>query len=39
MIAIKFGVGGEGSFTKNVAFAWSWSPLGWLVPSEICSLE
>ncbi|KAL1352578.1 sugar transport protein 10 isoform X1 [Arachis hypogaea] len=21
------------------AFAWSWGPLGWLVPSEICSLE
>ena len=52
MIAIKFGVSGEGSFTKNeanlllfficayvAAFAWSWGPLGWLVPSEICSLE
>ncbi|CAN6725749.1 unnamed protein product [Malus baccata var. baccata] len=22
-----------------VAFAWSWGPLGWLVPSEICPLE
>ncbi|KAJ6825572.1 putative sugar carrier protein C [Iris pallida] len=21
------------------AFAWSWAPLGWLVPSEICPLE
>ncbi|XP_057443295.1 sugar transport protein 10-like [Lotus japonicus] len=21
------------------AFAWSWGPLGWLVPTEICSLE
>ncbi|GMN52555.1 hypothetical protein TIFTF001_021695 [Ficus carica] len=21
------------------AFAWSWGPLGWLVPSEICPLE
>ncbi|CAL5207912.1 unnamed protein product [Lathyrus oleraceus] len=21
------------------AYAWSWGPLGWLVPSEICSLE
>lgn len=21
------------------AFAWSWGPLGWLVPSEICSLQ
>ncbi|XP_061357225.1 sugar transport protein 10-like [Gastrolobium bilobum] len=21
------------------AFAWSWGPLGWLVPSEICALE
>lgn len=21
------------------AFAWSWGALGWLVPSEICSLE
>jgi hypothetical protein len=20
-------------------FAWSWGPLGWLVPSEICPLE
>jgi hypothetical protein len=52
MIAIKFGVSGEGSFTKNeanlllfficmyvAAFAWSWGPLGWLVPSEICPLE
>ncbi|CAI8585477.1 unnamed protein product [Vicia faba] len=52
MIAIKFGVSGEGSFTHieaNLllfficlyvsAFAWSWGPLGWLVPSEICSLE
>jgi len=52
MIAIKFGVNGEGSFTKNeagfllfficmyvAAFAWSWGPLGWLVPSKICSFE
>lgn len=52
MIALKFGVSGEGSFTKGeanlllfficayvAAFAWSWGPLGWLVPSEICSLE
>jgi hypothetical protein len=52
MIAFKFGVSGEGSFTKGeanlllfficayvAAFAWSWGPLGWLVPSEICSLE
>ncbi|KAI5411620.1 hypothetical protein KIW84_056625 [Lathyrus oleraceus] len=21
------------------AYAWSWGPLGWLIPSEICSLE
>ncbi|CAN0888269.1 Sugar transport protein 10 [Linum grandiflorum] len=21
------------------AFAWSWGPLGWLIPSEVCSLE
>ncbi|RDX70713.1 Sugar transport protein 10, partial [Mucuna pruriens] len=21
------------------AFAWSWGPLGWLVPSEVCALE
>ncbi|XVF44565.1 hypothetical protein PTKIN_Ptkin02bG0135000 [Pterospermum kingtungense] len=21
------------------AFAWSWGPLGWLIPSEICPLE
>lgn len=52
MIGIKFGVSGEGSFSKGeanlllfficayvAAFAWSWGPLGWLVPSEICSLE
>lgn len=52
MIAMKFGVSGEGSFTSGeanlllfficayvAAFAWSWGPLGWLVPSEICSLE
>ncbi|PNX92665.1 sugar transport protein 10-like [Trifolium pratense] len=52
MIALKFGVSGEGSFTRGeanlllfficayvAAFAWSWGPLGWLVPSEICSLE
>ncbi|KAK7310234.1 hypothetical protein RJT34_07621 [Clitoria ternatea] len=52
MIAAKFGVSGEGTFTKVqadlllfficayvAAFAWSWGPLGWLVPSEICSLE
>ena len=52
MIALKFGVTGEGSFSKGeanlllfficayvAAFAWSWGPLGWLVPSEVCSLE
>ncbi|KAK7270149.1 hypothetical protein RIF29_23082 [Crotalaria pallida] len=52
MVAMNFGVTGEGSFTKLeanlllfficayvAAFAWSWGPLGWLVPSEICSLE
>ncbi|CAJ1949517.1 unnamed protein product [Sphenostylis stenocarpa] len=52
MIAMKFGVSGEGSFTNGeaslllfficayvAAYAWSWGPLGWLVPSEICSLE
>ncbi|CAN6725748.1 unnamed protein product [Malus baccata var. baccata] len=52
MIAMKFGLSGEGSFTKHeanwilflicayvAAFAWSWGPLGWLVPSEICPLE
>ncbi|KFK39191.1 hypothetical protein AALP_AA3G211700 [Arabis alpina] len=22
-----------------VGFAWSWGPLGWLIPSEICPLE
>ncbi|GAV72269.1 Sugar_tr domain-containing protein, partial [Cephalotus follicularis] len=25
--------------TFVAAFAWSWGPLGWLVPSEICPLE
>ncbi|XP_041021038.1 sugar transport protein 10-like [Juglans microcarpa x Juglans regia] len=25
--------------TYVAAFAWSWGPLGWLVPSEICPLE
>ncbi|KAF7838953.1 sugar transport protein 10-like [Senna tora] len=52
MIALKFGMNGEGSFSKGeanfllflicayvAAFAWSWGPLGWLVPSEICPLE
>ncbi|CAL5207913.1 unnamed protein product [Lathyrus oleraceus] len=52
MIAAKFGLTGQGSFTKGeadillfficayvAAFAWSWGPLGWLVPSEICALE
>jgi len=52
MIALKFGVSGEGYFTNGeaslllfficayvAAYAWSWGPLGWLVPSEICSLE
>ncbi|XP_054825381.1 sugar transport protein 10-like [Prosopis cineraria] len=52
MIAMKFGVKGEGSFSKGeadlllfiiclfvAAYAWSWGPLGWLVPSEICPLE
>ncbi|KAI9080523.1 hypothetical protein K1719_037489 [Acacia pycnantha] len=46
MIAVKFGVNGQGSFSKGeadlllflicayvAAFAWSWGPLGWLVPS------
>ncbi|KDP42049.1 hypothetical protein JCGZ_03538 [Jatropha curcas] len=37
--------GGEANFVLSLiclyvaAFAWSWGPLGWLVPSEICSLE
>lgn len=52
MIGLKFGLNGEGSFSKGeadvllfficayvAAFAWSWGPLGWLVPSETCSLE
>lgn len=52
MIGMKFGVTGEGSFSKFeanfllflicayvAAFAWSWGPLGWLVPSEVCPLE
>ncbi|PKI76762.1 sugar transport protein 10-like [Punica granatum] len=52
MIGFRFGVTGEGSFSKLeanfllflicayvAAFAWSWGPLGWLVPSEICPLE
>ncbi|XP_028791760.1 sugar transport protein 10-like [Neltuma alba] len=52
MIALKFGVNGQGSFNKGeadlllflicayvAAFAWSWGPLGWLVPSEVCPLE
>ncbi|KAF4347776.1 hypothetical protein G4B88_015453 [Cannabis sativa] len=26
-------------FLEVAAFAWSWGPLGWLVPSEICPLE
>ncbi|KAE9608283.1 hypothetical protein Lal_00026158 [Lupinus albus] len=52
MIAMKFGLNGQGSFSKVeadllllficlyvAAFAWSWGPLGWLVPTEICSLE
>ncbi|KAL9317026.1 hypothetical protein ACSQ67_013543 [Phaseolus vulgaris] len=52
MIALKFGVSGEGHFSSGeaatllfficayvAAYAWSWGPLGWLVPSEICSLE
>ncbi|CAK8570787.1 unnamed protein product [Lathyrus sativus] len=52
LIAAKFGLTGQGSFTKGeadillfficayvAAFAWSWGPLGWLVPSEICALE
>ncbi|GKU90882.1 hypothetical protein SLEP1_g4826 [Rubroshorea leprosula] len=52
MIAVKFGLNGEGVLSKidaNVlllliclyvaAFAWSWGPMGWLVPSEICPLE
>lgn len=43
------GVGKLSSVTADVvliliclyvaAFAWSWGPLGWLVPSEICPLE
>ncbi|EOX99091.1 Major facilitator superfamily protein [Theobroma cacao] len=52
MVALKFGVNGEGTLSKTdanllvflicvyvAAFAWSWGPLGWLVPSEICPLE
>ncbi|OIV97260.1 hypothetical protein TanjilG_10794 [Lupinus angustifolius] len=52
MIGMKFGLNGQGSFSKGeadlllfficlyvAAFAWSWGPLGWLVPTEICSLE
>ncbi|XP_028804328.1 sugar transport protein 10-like [Neltuma alba] len=52
MIGLKFGVSGQGSFSKVeadvllflicayvAAYAWSWGPLGWLVPSEICPLE
>ncbi|XP_058728332.1 sugar transport protein 10-like [Vicia villosa] len=52
MIAAKFGLTGQGQFSKGeadillfficayvAAFAWSWGPLGWLVPSEICALE
>ncbi|XP_031374148.1 sugar transport protein 10-like [Punica granatum] len=52
MIGSKFGLTGEGSFSKGeanflvflicayvAAFSWSWGPLGWLVPSEICPLE
>ncbi|KAF5749864.1 hypothetical protein HS088_TW03G00190 [Tripterygium wilfordii] len=52
MIALKFGVNGDGELSKFdadfilflicvyvAAFAWSWGPLGWLVPSEICPLE
>ncbi|RDX64946.1 Sugar transport protein 10, partial [Mucuna pruriens] len=52
IIAVKFGVNGEGSFSKGeanlllffmcayiAAFGWSWGPLGWLIPSEVCSLE
>uniref|UniRef100_A0A2N9F6X0 Major facilitator superfamily (MFS) profile domain-containing protein n=1 Tax=Fagus sylvatica TaxID=28930 RepID=A0A2N9F6X0_FAGSY len=27
------------SYAYIAAFAWSWGPLGWLVPSEICPLE
>ncbi|KAL9319632.1 hypothetical protein ACSQ67_011471 [Phaseolus vulgaris] len=52
MIALKFGVSGEGHYNNGeattllfficayvAAYAWSWGPLGWLIPSEICSLE
>ncbi|XVF67013.1 hypothetical protein PTKIN_Ptkin10aG0086400 [Pterospermum kingtungense] len=52
MIAVKFGINGDGDLTRTdanvllflicfyvAAFAWSWGPLGWLVPSEICPLE
>ncbi|PKI56547.1 hypothetical protein CRG98_023073 [Punica granatum] len=52
MIGSKFGLTGDGSFSKGeanflvflicayvAAFSWSWGPLGWLVPSEICPLE
>ncbi|XP_022762457.1 sugar transport protein 10-like [Durio zibethinus] len=52
MIAVKFGINGDGDLTRAdanlllflicayvAAFAWSWGPLGWLVPSEICPLE
>ncbi|KAF7827572.1 zinc finger protein VAR3, chloroplastic [Senna tora] len=36
------GFGDDASLMSAVitgAFAWSWGPLGWLVPSEICPLE
>lgn len=43
------GIGTLSSFEANLilflicayvaAFAWSWGPLGWLIPSEICPLE
>ncbi|KAL6278956.1 hypothetical protein ACE6H2_022557 [Prunus campanulata] len=52
MVAIKFGVSGQGNLTQSeadfllilicfyvAAFAWSWGPLGWLIPSEMCPLE
>ncbi|XP_007043260.2 PREDICTED: sugar transport protein 11 [Theobroma cacao] len=52
MVALKFGVNGEGTLSKTdanllvflicvyvAAFAWSWGPSGWLVPTEICPLE
>ncbi|KAH9324842.1 hypothetical protein KI387_005020 [Taxus chinensis] len=38
LLGVKLGTSGEGEMSK-AAFAWSWGPLGWLVPSEIFPLE